>query len=734
MPSNAQISGQEAVRTLPESGGTRTAWTSMSDTHTDGSYPQVQAGETGRLNSWKKIAAHFNRDVKTVQRWEHREGMPVHRHVHDKQGSVYAFRSELDIWWQSRRGKLPDSGDRARESLSEPPPAHSPPVSPTAPPTPETAVAPDAQATRFMRLIKRPSALAATIVAVLLLIYAVLKFGYPAENTWRNPLANATFTRLTDWPGIEQAAEISPDGRWVSFLADHDGHMDVWLTQIGSGSYRNLTRGNRMELVNPLIRTLGFSADGSLVTVWTRSSDGSHPEDIKLMAAPTAEGELRDFLPGVAEVAWSHDGRQIVYHTTAPGDPLFVRDARGVTHQVYVAPSGVHCHFPLWSKDDAYIYFARGIPPDDWDIWRIHPSGAGLERITFHDSQVSHPVLLDERTLVYLASDAQGSGPWLYALNVEHRVPHRISVGLERYTSLAASAGGTRLVATVDDSNSSIWSVPLSPDSGTSGDQRATQPVSLVSATGLSPRTGPNYILYVSARAGRQGIWKAADGQSRELWSDAHAIIVGGPAVARDGQHIAFTVADGERTILYAMNSDGGEVRALTRSLDLRGNPAWSPDGRSIVSAVLRDGEPRLMSIFLDNGPPSPLVSEYSIDPVWSPDGQFMIYSGADVGTTFALRAVARDGRPYPIPALILTRGARRVAFSPDARSIVLLRGEVGHKNFWRVDLRTGVERQITELTPDIAISDFDVSGDGSVILFDRIQENSRIALIERGG
>jgi Tol biopolymer transport system component len=424
----------------------------------------------------------------------------------------------------------------------------------------------------------------------------------------------------------------------------------------------------------------------------------------------------------------------MVYHTTAPGDPLFVRDVRGVNHRIYGAPSGVHCHFPLWSQDDAYIYFVRGIPPDDWDVWRIHPSGAGLERITFHDSRVSHPVLLDERTLVYLASDPQGSGPWLYAMNVEQRVPHRVSFGLERYTSLAAGAGGVRLVATVDESNSSIWSAPLSADPDPGGGQRTTQPVSLVSATGLSPRTGPNYVLYVSARAGRHGIWKVAEGQSRELWSDAHAIIVGAPSVARDGRHIAFTVADGERTILYTMDSDGREVRALTRSLSLRGNPAGAPDGRSIVSAALREGEPRLMSIFLDNRPPSPLVSEYSIDPVWSPDGQFMIYSGADVGTTFPVRAVARDGRPYPIPSLILTRGARRVAFRPDAHSIVLLRGDVGHKNFWLVDLRTGAERQITELVPDIAISDFDLSPDGSAVLFDRIQESSKIALIERGG
>src|SRR6187401_420760 len=55
-----------------------------------------------RLESWKEIAAYLKRDVTTVQRWEKREAMPVHRHLHDKQGSVYAFRSELDAWTRGR--------------------------------------------------------------------------------------------------------------------------------------------------------------------------------------------------------------------------------------------------------------------------------------------------------------------------------------------------------------------------------------------------------------------------------------------------------------------------------------------------------------------------------------------------------------------------------------------------------------------------------------------------------
>jgi serine/threonine-protein kinase len=55
-----------------------------------------------KLDSWKAIASYLGRDVTTVQRWEKREGLPVHRHVHDKQGSVYAFRGELDRWRELR--------------------------------------------------------------------------------------------------------------------------------------------------------------------------------------------------------------------------------------------------------------------------------------------------------------------------------------------------------------------------------------------------------------------------------------------------------------------------------------------------------------------------------------------------------------------------------------------------------------------------------------------------------
>jgi len=59
----------------------------------------------GRLDSWKEIAAYLKRDERTVRRWEE-EGLPVHRKMHKKQASVYAYPAEIDAWWNDSRQHL----------------------------------------------------------------------------------------------------------------------------------------------------------------------------------------------------------------------------------------------------------------------------------------------------------------------------------------------------------------------------------------------------------------------------------------------------------------------------------------------------------------------------------------------------------------------------------------------------------------------------------------------------
>jgi len=67
---------------------------------------QEAAASRPRLDSWKSIAIHLGKSMRTVQRWEAEEGLPVHRLAHEQRGSVYAHVDELDTWWQSKSIRL----------------------------------------------------------------------------------------------------------------------------------------------------------------------------------------------------------------------------------------------------------------------------------------------------------------------------------------------------------------------------------------------------------------------------------------------------------------------------------------------------------------------------------------------------------------------------------------------------------------------------------------------------
>jgi hypothetical protein len=64
--------------------------------------PLISMNSPMRLDSWKDIASYLKRSVRTVQRWERIEGMPVHRHAHSNGESLFAYTYELDAWRNSR--------------------------------------------------------------------------------------------------------------------------------------------------------------------------------------------------------------------------------------------------------------------------------------------------------------------------------------------------------------------------------------------------------------------------------------------------------------------------------------------------------------------------------------------------------------------------------------------------------------------------------------------------------
>jgi Tol biopolymer transport system component len=336
--------------------------------------------------------------------------------------------------------------------------------------------------------------------------------------------------------------------------------------------------------------------------------------------------------------------------------------------------------------------------------------------------------MLDSRTLLYLATDGDRSGPWIYSMDVERRVSHRISSGAEKYASLAASADGHRLVATVANPRSTLWRVPLSDKPVQAS---AATRITLTTRSGFSPRLGRNALLYVSSTAATDSIWKLADDTAGELWTAPDAHIIDGPAMSYDGRYIAFSTEEHGRTRLYVVNADGSQPRVVTESLNLRSAPAWAPDDSSLTVSADDHSTPRLFKISMDGRSIASITTNYAAEPVWAPDGRAIVYSGPDIGTTFPIEAVTSEGMPYPLLKLVLTRGARHLRFLPGGRSLVALDGEVQHKNLWLIDLDTGRRRQLTDFASDFVIRDFDISPDGRELVFDRVQENSDVVLLD---
>src|ERR1700760_3909215 len=187
-----------------------------------------------QLDSWKEIASYLKRDVTTVQRWEKREGMPVHRHLHDRMGSVYASRTELDAWMRSRNPAAGQEvvGDGRLSSSSVP--AAEPAMSTS------SGISSQSFSRRWAVVLLLGAASVALVIGGILWLKRT-------EYFWRNPIAGARFQTVTDFDGLEQAATVSRDGHFVAFLSDRDGQMDVWVTQTGSGEFHNMTHGRVPE-------------------------------------------------------------------------------------------------------------------------------------------------------------------------------------------------------------------------------------------------------------------------------------------------------------------------------------------------------------------------------------------------------------------------------------------------------------------------------------------------------
>jgi Tol biopolymer transport system component len=567
-------------------------------------------------------------------------------------------------------------------------------------------------------------------------VAAVLAAGFLAWQAGRmvrspeNPLANATFTPFTNWEGSEEGAEISPNGELVAFLSDREGEFDLWVSQVGTGVFHNLTRDfPALASSGSIVRKLGFNADSS--QIWFNPGDGKPPAIV-----PWTGGTPRPLLPaGTNTPAFSPDGKSLVYVDKANrDDPIYLSDPTGADARQIFPGGPLKNVNPVWSPDSQWVYLARGLEPQDeseMDVWRLRPSGGPMERLTSQHLAINFLAPLDQRRLLYVARAEDRSGPWLWALDVESGVSTRVPSGIDQYKSVSTSRDGRRIVATVANPSASLWQVPVMDRVADEGDVR---PYALPVPTGFAfaPRFGKESLFYLSDRGTADGLWKVQGDQASQVRRGVDGAMSEPPAVSRDGRLAVIVRKEGKRH-LSVMSADGTNARTLAASLDIEGAAGqgaadWSPDGTRIVTGGRDANGPGLFIITVNDGVPVRLLAGTWVNPVWSPRADLIVYAGRSVIGQVELHAVRPNGTPVQLPHLLVRPGGYR--FMPDGTALVYAE-RIQSPDFWLLDLATGNRRQLARLGNQGAQRTFDLSPDGKSIVFDRSRQNSNIVLID---
>jgi Tol biopolymer transport system component len=541
------------------------------------------------------------------------------------------------------------------------------------------------------------------------------------KGTIENPLAGAIFTKVTNIEGSDAA--ISPDGKFVAFISDRDGQFDVWVSQVGTGNVYNRTRGQAGDVRRGL-QAVGFSANSSEILL-----SGSFMNRLQIM--PLLAGPLRNVLKdGVIQADWSPDGSRVVYFEAAPGDPVFVADGDGTdSRKILDSDPGMHQHYPVWSLNGEWIYLTRGRENVwDTDLWRVRPDGRESERLTENLRDVTYPTPINERTVLFVARNEDGSGPWLWAVDLETKASHRVSIGLEKYRSLSASQDGHRLAATVIHPEAHLWSVPILDHVAGESDASLYE---LPAVNAQAPRFGAKTLYFLSSSGSGNGLWRYADDQIEEVWNGAKSALFEAPAVSPDGKSVAVVLRRDGKHRLHLLSADGSNLRELAESIDARGAASWSPDGKWIVVGGSNPLGPGLFKVLVDGDESECIADGEALSPVWSPEEDLIIYAGKQVGPFSTLLAIRSDGTKVDFPEIKVRIAGEQYRFLPDGSGLIYVKGAIAQQEFWILDVSTMNIRKLVELARGATTQSFDISPDGKMIVFDRRSDNSEIVLIE---
>ena len=587
-----------------------------------------------RLDSWKEIAAYLKRDVSTVQRWEKKEGLPVHRLPHDKLGSVFAFKPELDAWWnrgrqrleaiettsrwQRRTHALVDWRASAREALRA------------------SVVALRGSWRRVLTSIlvllgafvagavvmwridrSRPSEIPTVPTAHLAIplpsgttlavegdtdpAIAVSRDGTTIAYVVRRGTRTQMYVRRLDRseaepvPGTEGARSpfFSPDGQWLGFF---DG-SSLKKTALATGEVVTLSQVGFM-------RGATWGRDDTIVfannldsELWRVSARGGPREPLTTRTGNEHSHRLPAFLPG---------GDRFLFTVGAPHMDTW-NDARtdlatlATGEQRHVFEGGTN---PRYSPTGHLLYSRRGslfaVP---FDVDRAEVVGEPIEILSgLVMSPIggeAHYALSEAGVLAYAAGGPWGSQDRIVWVDREGKVDP-ISEHRDSFSRVELSPDGRYLVCQTDKLRIDLWVYDLKRGTMTRLTSEGLfndMPVWTPDGRRLTYRSdvgSPG-----SGSAALRLVWRAADGGSSlepfNAGEEAGGMEPTPWSWSPDGEILAFTVFGPSASLdIWILRRSTKKVEPLLAGPFIERAPTFSPDGRWLAYVSNESGRPEI--------------------------------------------------------------------------------------------------------------------------------------------
>jgi len=456
---------------------------------------------------------------------------------------------------------------------------------------------------------------AGSVIVVLSAIVAWLSSPPPPPRV----LSTTQLTR----DGIPKVGVVTDGSR----LYINESNLNNQIVQVSTGG------GDISPIVAPFTNAVAedISSDHTKLLVATRV--GTEPEEL-LWSLPLPSGtprRLGDVAVNRAGGAWSPDQQHLAF---TRGSDLYLANADGTDPHRLVTVSGYPWR-PRFSPDGSHIRFSVSASDatSGSSLWEIRADGSGL-----------HPLL------------PRGTGPG------------------DACCGTWSTDGRYFFFTSFNNSVSSVWA--MREPSGWFR-WRSPRPVQLtagpLSFDFLVPSLDGKK-LFVDASQGRAELVRY-DPKSQQFVPFLSGISAGELDYSRDGKWITY-VSYPDNT-LWRCRADGSDRLQLTYPPVAAGLPRWSPDGTQIVYLDGRPGQPwKIFVIPTEGGTPREVLSETSTqtDPAWSPDGRTLIIGQDPSNGETVIRAVNLG--THEVSVIPGSQGLFSPRWSPDGRYLAAMNSQ----------------------------------------------------------